>query len=70
MRFFRVLPALGLLFGARASSLDSRHRNDVRDLLDVCASVNAQIAVPNLLGILTAVGVVGGFQRLLIFVAE
>lgn len=62
MRLFRLLPALSLLFGARASSLESReppaHPLDARDLLDVCASVNAELEVPNLLGILTAVGVV------------
>ncbi|KAI9439298.1 hypothetical protein H4582DRAFT_129825 [Lactarius indigo] len=44
MRLFRVLPVLSLLFGARASSLQSRepdaHPLDVRDLLDVCASFN------------------------------
>jgi hypothetical protein len=63
MRLFRVLPALSLLFGARASSLDSRapapHRNDVRDLLDVCASLDTEVVVPDQLGILTAVGVIG-----------
>jgi hypothetical protein len=64
MRLFRVLPALSLLFGARASSsLDSRapapHRNDARDLLDVCASVDTNLVVPDILNILTAVGVIG-----------
>ncbi|KAF8476343.1 hypothetical protein DFH94DRAFT_109195 [Russula ochroleuca] len=63
MRLFRVLPALSLLFGARASSsLDSRapapHRNDARDLLDVCASVDTNLVVPDILNILTAVGVI------------
>jgi hypothetical protein len=66
MRLFRVLPALSLLFGAgaSASSLDSRdptpHRNDVRALIDVCASINVQLVVPDLLGVLTAVGLIGG----------
>jgi hypothetical protein len=64
MRLSRVIPALSLLFGARASSLDSRepasHPLDVRDLLDVCASINTELAVPDLLGVLTAVGVIGG----------
>jgi hypothetical protein len=63
MRFFRVLPALTLFLGARASSLDSReptpHRLDTRQLLDVCASINAQLIVPNALEILTAVGALG-----------
>ena len=63
MRLFHVVPTLGLLFGARASSLGPRepaaHPLDARDLLDVCASVNANLEVPNLLGVLTAVGVIG-----------
>ncbi|KAH9051576.1 hypothetical protein EDB83DRAFT_2521972 [Lactarius deliciosus] len=62
MRLFRVLPVPSLLFGARAASLQSRepaaHPLDARDLLDVCASVNAELVVPDLLGVLTAVGVV------------
>jgi hypothetical protein len=64
MLLFRVLPVLSLLLGARASSLDWRdpapHRLDVRDTPDVCGSVNSEIVVPDLLGILTAVGVIGG----------
>ena len=61
MRLSRVLPALGLLFGVRASQLDSRvpHTLDARDPLDVCASLNTELVVPDLLGILTAVGVIG-----------
>ena len=62
MRFFRVLPALSLLLGARAS-FNSRepapHRLDTRALLDVCVSINADLVVPNALGILTAVGLLG-----------
>src|SRR6266702_4435547 len=62
MRLFRILPILSLLFGARASSLESRepaaHPLDARDLLEVCASVNVELVVPNLLGVLTAVGIV------------
>ena len=63
MRFFTVLPVLSLLLGARAHSLDSRdpvpHRLDVRDTLDVCGSLNTELVVPDILGILTAVGVIG-----------
>jgi hypothetical protein len=63
MRLFSILPFLGLFFVARASRLDSRkpapHPLDVRELIDVCANINANLQVPNLLGILTAVGVIG-----------
>jgi len=56
MRLFRTLPALGgLFFGARASA----SRLDVRATIDVCASLDVELVVPDLLGILTAVGVVG-----------
>jgi hypothetical protein len=51
MRLFRVLPILSLLFGARASSLDSRqpaaHPLDARYLLDVCALVKTELIIPN-----------------------
>jgi len=61
MRLFRLLPTLGLLFGARASSFNSRepapHPLDARDLIDVCASLDTELVVPNLLGILSVVGV-------------
>ncbi|KAI9439301.1 hypothetical protein H4582DRAFT_2076004 [Lactarius indigo] len=61
-RLFHALPVLGLLFEARASSLKARepaaHPLDVRDLLDVCASVNTQIAVPDVHGVLTIAGVI------------
>jgi hypothetical protein len=46
MRLFHVLPVLGLLPGARASSFGSRepasHRLDMRDtsVTDVCAPIN------------------------------
>ena len=64
MRFFRVLPVLSLLLGARASSLDPRepaaHRLDVRDTNDICANLDAQLVVPNAQGVKTAVGTVGG----------
>jgi hypothetical protein len=48
MRLLHVLPILSLLFGASASSLDSRmldaHPLDARDVSDVCASwVNQQL---------------------------
>lgn len=63
MRLFHVLPILSFFFGARASSLDSRQRDahplDTRDVLDVCASVDAGLVVPDVLGILTAVGNIG-----------
>ena len=67
MRLFRVLPIFSLLFGTRASSLDSRapdaHPLDARDLLDVCASVDTDLVVPNLLGgILSAAGAIGQFN--------
>ncbi|KAI0247441.1 hypothetical protein BJV78DRAFT_1245779 [Lactifluus subvellereus] len=62
MRLFKLFSLLSLLFGVRASSLDSRspapHPLDTRDLLDVCASINVNLEVPDLLGILTAVGVI------------
>ena len=44
MRLFHVLPIISLLFGARASSLDSRrpdaHPLDARDDSDVCATLD------------------------------
>ncbi|KAN0135205.1 hypothetical protein V8E53_007096 [Lactarius tabidus] len=62
MHLFRILPILSLLFGAHASSLDPRrpdaHPLDARDLSDVCGSLNTELVVPDLLGILTAVGVI------------
>ena len=43
MRLFCVFPFLSLLFGARASSLDSRrpdaHPLDARDVSNVCATI-------------------------------
>lgn len=54
MRLLRTLPALALLLGARASDYDTR------DLLDVCAFVDADLAVPNLLGVVSAFGRLGG----------
>jgi hypothetical protein len=63
MRLFKLLSLLGLLFGARASSLKTRepapHPLDARELLDVCAFVNADLNVPDLLGLLSLVGVIG-----------
>ncbi len=63
MRLFRVLPTLGLLLGTRASSLDSRspapHSLDTRALIDVCVTLNTELAVPDLLGIVLAVGLIG-----------
>jgi len=62
MRPSRVLPALCLLFGARASQLDSRvpHILDARELLDVCALLDMELVVPDIHGILTAVGFISG----------
>ena len=66
MRLLHVFPILSFLFGARASSLDSRalaaHPLDARDLLDVCASINTELVVPDSFGILTAVGVISQFN--------
>jgi hypothetical protein len=63
MHLFKLFSLLGLFFGARASSLKMRepasHPLDTRGLLDVCASVNADLDVPNLLGISTTIGVIG-----------
>ena len=68
MRLFKFFSLFGLLFGARASSLSSRepapHPLDTRELLDVCASINAELNVPDLLGIVTAVGVIGSSTSL------
>jgi hypothetical protein len=68
MRLLRALPILSLLFGARASFLDSRapapHRNDVRDLLDVCATINTVLVVPDPVGIVNGVGIIGASKRL------
>jgi hypothetical protein len=56
MRLLRTLPALGgLFFGARASA----SRLDVRAIIDVCASLNVDLAVPDKMGKATAAGVVG-----------
>lgn len=57
MRLFSFLPVLGLFLGTRASS-QALHRFDLRDLVDVCASINSELVVPDLLGVLTAVGVI------------
>ena len=45
MRLSRVLLALCLLFGARASQLDSRvpHALDTRELVDVCATISLDL---------------------------
>ena len=67
MRLSHLLSIFCLLFGAYASSFDSRapaaHPLDARDLLDVCASVNTELVVPDLLGgILTAAGAISQFK--------
>ncbi|KAI0048159.1 hypothetical protein FA95DRAFT_1491411 [Auriscalpium vulgare] len=60
MRIFRVLPALALFAGARASSLDGRapvaHPLDTRDVLDICAAIDVELTVPGILGISIPVG--------------
>ncbi|KAN0135206.1 hypothetical protein V8E53_007097 [Lactarius tabidus] len=52
MRLFRALPILGSLLGASASSLDSRrpdpHPLDARDDLDLCSTIDKELAVPKL----------------------
>ena len=52
MHLLPVLSVLGLLIGTRASSLDSRapasHHLDARQpILDVCATINAELAIPD-----------------------
>ena len=61
MRLFKLFSLFSLLLGARASTSSSHdpHPLDVRELLDVCAFVNADLEVPNLLGILTILGKIG-----------
>lgn len=54
MRLFHVIPALGLLLGARASSLSSRdpvpHRLDVRDTPDVCGPLSFSFGLLGTIG--------------------
>jgi hypothetical protein len=65
MRLFKLFSLLSLFFGAHASSLKSRepapHPLDVRDLLDVCASIDTRLSVPDLGSplLLIYVGIVG-----------
>ena len=64
MRLSRALLPLCLLFGARASQLDSRvpHALDTRELLDVCSTVLLESITRISLGITSAViklGLVG-----------
>ena len=61
MRLSRVLLGLCLLFGARASQLNSRvpHALDTRELLDVCATIVIDPLDVNLLELLTLLGLVG-----------
>lgn len=62
MRLFPLLSILGLL-GIRAPSHDSvepaTHRLGVSSLMDTWVSMDTEIVVPDLLGIRTAVGVIG-----------
>ena len=69
MRLFRALPILSLLFGARASSLDSRqsdaHPLDARDVSDVCtllSSGSLSVVDPDLFFALLGSGVYGQFD--------
>ena len=54
MRLFHVFLALGLLLGARASSLSSRdpvpHRLDVRDTPDVCGPLSYSFGLSGTVG--------------------
>jgi len=54
MHLFRILPVLSLFLGARASHVDTRepipHPLDVRDTFDVCANINAELIIPDLVG--------------------
>ena len=71
MRLFRVLPILSLLFGARASSLDSRqldaHPLDARDVSDsdVCtilSSGSMSVEDPSLFFAFLLSGIYGQFD--------
>ena len=67
MRLFPLLPILSLLFGARASSLDSRrpdaHPLDVRDAPDVCGGIDKELAVPDIsTGAITSAGMLSQFD--------
>ena len=66
MRLFLVLPFLSLLFGASASSLDSRrpdaHPLDARDVSNVCAVFNAEEVPPGLSLILSLLGLTSQFN--------
>ena len=65
MHFFCVFPILSLLFGAHASSLDSRQPNahplDARYVTDVCGNV-AKLVVPSAQGTNIVVGKIGRFN--------
>ena len=61
MRVSRVLPFVGLLAGAAASSLTARNPLDTRDLVDVCAFLDVGLTV-DLLGIAITVGLLGMSQ--------
>ena len=71
MLLFRVLPFLSILFGASASSLDSRrpdaHPLDARDVSNVCAVINRRASgVPASLSItLELLGLTSQFNGLL-----
>ena len=60
MHPFCLLPVLSLLFGVRASNVESRnavpHPLDVRDTVDVCATLDTDLVVPDFLGRMTGVG--------------
>jgi hypothetical protein len=67
MRLFRALPILGSLLGASASSLDSRrpdpHPLDARDDLDLCSTIDKELAVPKLsTGASTVAGMLSQFN--------
>ena len=64
MRSFTTLSLITLLLGTRASSHGLRepgsHRLDARDpIIDICVSLNLDLHVPDINGILTGVGLLG-----------
>lgn len=46
MRLYRLLPAALLLLSRPGTAAAQLHRNDLRDLVDVCASLDVDLAIP------------------------
>jgi hypothetical protein len=65
MRLFHVLPILSFLFGASASSLESRqpdaHPLDARDVSDVCALLNPDSSNPSYSQLVQELGYTGQY---------